>query len=58
MEEKNGQTYRDWEEKMEMGEDWSILDEDLMFTGTSNYLQQDQAMKLVEKIKNRIRYRY
>lgn len=58
MDSKEGKDYRNMQEDMEIGEDWSILDEDLMLTGGNNYLQKDETSKVVEKIRNRMKYKH
>lgn len=49
---------RSIQKDMEIAEDWSIIDEDLMLTGGNNYLQRDESSKLVEKIRNRMKYKH
>jgi hypothetical protein len=58
MDSKERKDFRNIQEDMEMGEDWSILDEDLMLTGGNNYLQRDESSKVVEKIRSRMKYKH
>lgn len=56
MDKNDKKKYWDFNDDVEMGEDWSILDDDLMLTGGNNYLQKDEAQRIVEKLKMRTRY--
>ncbi len=43
---------------METGEEWSILDEDLMNTGRNNNFQRKELFKIGKRLRNFLKYKH